>query len=124
MPETSFPVVSFQSFISGSEMEKRAVAQQLYDAFHTFGWIYLKDFGISETDIDQMFAIVSLSRLWYHWKASHQDRRARNTLIYPLRKSSSKVYPMRRLIKVIHLMVQRQTEELITRRSGIPPSVE
>lgn len=61
MAKASFPVVSFQNFISGSEAEKRVVAQELYDAFHTYGWIYLKDFGISADEIDEMFAAVSMA---------------------------------------------------------------
>lgn len=63
MTEASFPIISFQNFISGSETEKREVAQELYNAFHTFGWIYLKDFGISADEIDDMFAAVSLMKL-------------------------------------------------------------
>jgi isopenicillin N synthase-like dioxygenase len=59
MAQSSFPIVSFQNFISGSEVEKRAVAQELYNAFHTYGWIYLKDFGISMDDIDKMFSMAS-----------------------------------------------------------------
>ncbi|KAG4431491.1 hypothetical protein IFR05_013021 [Cadophora sp. M221] len=55
MTEASFPIISFQNFISGTEDEKREVAQELYNAFHTFGWIYLKDFGISADEIDEMF---------------------------------------------------------------------
>ena len=43
------------------EAEKRAVAQELYNAFHTYGWIYLKDFGISADEIDEMFAAVSVT---------------------------------------------------------------
>ena len=58
MTEVNFPIVSFQNFISGTQEEKSAVAQELYNAFHKFGWIYLKDFGISADEIDQMFAIV------------------------------------------------------------------
>lgn len=62
MVEANFPIVSFQNFISGSEAEKRAVAQELYNAFHTYGWIYLKDFGISADEIDEMFAAVSVTK--------------------------------------------------------------
>lgn len=62
MVEASFPIVSFQNFISGSEAEKRAVAQELYNAFHTYGWIYLKDFGISADEIDEMFAAVRVTK--------------------------------------------------------------
>lgn len=55
---TSFPIVSFQPFLSGNPESQIKVAQELYDAFHTYGWVYLKDFGISEAEIDDMFAHV------------------------------------------------------------------
>lgn len=57
MSSLSFPVVSFAPFLTGSESEQRAVAQELYDAFHTYGWVYLKDFGISEEEVQEMFAL-------------------------------------------------------------------
>lgn len=57
--EIPFPIVSFEPFLSGTENEQHKVAQELYDAFHTFGWIYLTDFGISQDEVEQMFAIVS-----------------------------------------------------------------
>jgi hypothetical protein len=59
----SFPVISFQEFLTGSEVEKRAVAQKLYNAFHTYGWVYLQDFAISADEIDEMFAMVLPSTL-------------------------------------------------------------
>ncbi len=58
MSEIPFPIVSFKPFLTGTEEEQRKVAQDLYDAFHKFGWIYLKDFGISQEEIEEMFAIV------------------------------------------------------------------
>lgn len=66
MASTSFPIVSFQEFLTGSEVEKRAVAQKLYNAFHTYGWVYLKDFGISAEEIDEMFAMVFLPFFDFH----------------------------------------------------------
>jgi isopenicillin N synthase-like dioxygenase len=56
----NFPVVSFEPFLNGSETEQRKVAQQLYDAFSVYGWIYLKDFGISQHEVDELFATASL----------------------------------------------------------------
>jgi len=57
MVESSFPIVSFAPFLSGSEDGQRKVASELYNAFHTYGWVYLKDFGISQEEIDEMFAV-------------------------------------------------------------------
>lgn len=52
-------VVSFDRFINGGDAEKHAVAKQLYDAFSTVGWVYLKDHGIPQERVDEIFALVS-----------------------------------------------------------------
>jgi isopenicillin N synthase-like dioxygenase len=57
--ELPFPIVSFAPFLNGGKAERTIVAQQLYDAFHVYGWVYLKDFGIPEEEIDAMFGRVS-----------------------------------------------------------------
>jgi hypothetical protein len=78
-PKVSFPIVSyatpllrtittfadnnrFDPFLNGDEEEQKVCAQKLYDAFHNFGWIYLKDFGITMEEVDEMFAWVSFSK--------------------------------------------------------------
>ncbi|EXJ81533.1 hypothetical protein A1O1_07597 [Capronia coronata CBS 617.96] len=53
--EFPFPIVSFQPFLDGTPEGKKEVADRLYDAFHNFGWVYLKDFGISQSEIEEMF---------------------------------------------------------------------
>ncbi|EKG22135.1 Oxoglutarate/iron-dependent oxygenase [Macrophomina phaseolina MS6] len=55
----NFPIISFAPFLdpNAPESEQRAVAQKLYDAFHTYGWVYLKDFGISDEEVAEMFAL-------------------------------------------------------------------
>lgn len=53
-------IVSFDKFINGGDAEKRAVAKQLYAAFSTVGWVYLKDFGIPKERIDEIFGLVGL----------------------------------------------------------------
>jgi isopenicillin N synthase-like dioxygenase len=55
----NFPVISFAPFLSGSAVEQREVAQKLYDAFSIYGWVYLKDFGISQEEVDELFLTVS-----------------------------------------------------------------
>jgi isopenicillin N synthase-like dioxygenase len=57
----AFPVISFRPFITGTESQELVVAQQIYDAFHNYRWVYLKDFGISEQKINAMFRQVSQS---------------------------------------------------------------
>ena len=52
-------VVSFDKFIKGGDAEKRAVAKQLYDAFSTVGWVYLKDHGIPQERVEEIFRLVS-----------------------------------------------------------------
>jgi len=52
-------VISFISFINGGDVERREVAKQLYEAFSTIGWVYLKDFGIPKERIDEIFVLVS-----------------------------------------------------------------
>lgn len=61
----NFPIISFAPFLdpNAPESEQRAVAQKLYDAFHTYGWVYLRDFGISDEEVANMFALVSAFRL-------------------------------------------------------------
>jgi isopenicillin N synthase-like dioxygenase len=54
-------VVSFDRFINGNDEDKRAVAKQLYDAFSTVGWVYLKDHGIPQARVDEMFGLVRSS---------------------------------------------------------------
>ena len=51
-------IVSFEKFINGSDAEKRAVARQIYDAFSTVGWVYLKDHGIPQERVDGIFRLV------------------------------------------------------------------
>lgn len=54
-------VVSFGRFINGDDADKRAVARELYDAFSTVGWVYLKDHGIPQERVDQIFGLVRQS---------------------------------------------------------------
>jgi isopenicillin N synthase-like dioxygenase len=62
MSETAdIAVVSFDSFINGNDEDKRAVAKQLYRAFSTVGWVYLKDHGIPQERVDEMFGLVCSS---------------------------------------------------------------
>jgi isopenicillin N synthase-like dioxygenase len=51
-------VVSFDKFLHGGDKDKRDVARQLYDAFSIVGWVYLKDHGISQERVDEIFSLV------------------------------------------------------------------
>lgn len=59
MAETAnIAIVSFDRFLHGSNAEKHSVAKQLYGAFSTVGWVYLKDFGIPQNRVDEIFALA------------------------------------------------------------------
>jgi isopenicillin N synthase-like dioxygenase len=51
-------VVSFERFLHGDENGRLAVANEVYEAFSTVGWVYLKDTGISQERVDEVFALV------------------------------------------------------------------
>lgn len=51
-------IVSFDEFINGGDAGRRAVAKELYSAFSTVGWVYLKDFGIPQERVDEIFGLV------------------------------------------------------------------
>jgi isopenicillin N synthase-like dioxygenase len=51
-------IVSFDKFINGGDAERRVVAKQLYNAFSTVGWVYLKDHGITQERVDEIFKLV------------------------------------------------------------------
>jgi hypothetical protein len=56
-------IVSFDRFINGSDAEKRAVAKQLYEAFSTVGWVYVKDHGIPQERVDEIFGLVRFNSI-------------------------------------------------------------
>jgi isopenicillin N synthase-like dioxygenase len=49
------PIIDFAPFIHGDADSRRAVAQQVYQACHEIGFMYLRNTGISQTVIDQLF---------------------------------------------------------------------
>ena len=59
----AFPTISFQPFITGAESQKLEVAQEIYDAFHNYGWVYLRGFGIPEQKIEEMPRQVSFANI-------------------------------------------------------------
>lgn len=58
---TSIPVVSFKPFLAGDRAQQNAVAREVYDAFSNVGFIYLKDYGIPQERVDEIFQLVSFS---------------------------------------------------------------
>lgn len=51
-------VVSFGRFLNGHIEDRRAVAQEIYHAFSSVGWVYVKDHGIPQVRVDEIFALV------------------------------------------------------------------
>lgn len=56
---TPIPVVSFEQFLTGNRQSQKQVAKQVYDAFSTVGFIYLKDHGIPLARVEEIFELVS-----------------------------------------------------------------
>lgn len=54
--------VSFDRFLHGTDADKKAVAQEIYDAFSTVGFVYVKDHGIPQARVDEIFAVVRSGR--------------------------------------------------------------
>ena len=55
---TTIPVVSFANFLSDNRQDREEVSRQVYDAFSSVGFIYLKDHGIPQARVDEIFALV------------------------------------------------------------------
>ncbi|PVI01596.1 Clavaminate synthase-like protein [Periconia macrospinosa] len=53
-------VVSFERVLSGDDTAKRAVSKEIYDAFSTVGWVYIKDHGIPQTRVDSVFELAKI----------------------------------------------------------------
>ncbi|EXJ91339.1 hypothetical protein A1O1_04451 [Capronia coronata CBS 617.96] len=54
----SIPLVSFENFLTGDRAAQEEVANQVYEAFSTVGFIYLKDFGIPQSRIEEIFGLA------------------------------------------------------------------
>lgn len=49
-------VVSFERFLNGDDKARREVATEIYNAFSTVGWVYIKDHGVD--GVDDAFSLV------------------------------------------------------------------
>jgi len=56
----NIPIVSFAPFLEGDEEGRRSVAEEVYNAFSTVGFVYLKDHGIPQSHIDGIFVQVMI----------------------------------------------------------------
>ena len=59
MSGSEIPVISFAPFLTGDAGQRQSVAKEIFQAFHTIGFLYLTDSGITQERIDGIFALVS-----------------------------------------------------------------
>ncbi len=69
----SIPIVSFSPFLTGDRASQAEVAKAVYDAFSTVGFIYLKDCGIPQGKVDEIFELVSYVAVMRGWKYGDAD---------------------------------------------------
>ena len=55
---TPIPVVSFSKFLTGNRADQKEVAKQVYDAFSSVGFVYLRDHGIPQERVNEIFGLV------------------------------------------------------------------
>lgn len=58
MMANPIPVVSFSKFLTGDRADQKEVARQVYEAFSDVGFIYLKDHGVPQSRVEEIFALV------------------------------------------------------------------
>lgn len=49
-------VVSFERFLNGDDKARQEVAAEIYDAFSSVGWVYIKDHGVD--GVEDAFKLV------------------------------------------------------------------
>jgi isopenicillin N synthase-like dioxygenase len=56
--ESNIPIIDMGPYLEGTETGRRKVAQEIYRAAHEVGFIYLKNFGMSEDLLEAAFNIA------------------------------------------------------------------
>lgn len=54
-PTATIPVIDFAPFVSGDGEGQQQVAQEIYQACHTVGFMYLKNHGVAEDLLERVF---------------------------------------------------------------------
>ncbi|ETI29417.1 hypothetical protein G647_01870 [Cladophialophora carrionii CBS 160.54] len=54
----TIPVVSFDKFLTGDRTAQKAVAREVYDAFSSVGFVYLREHGIAQKKVDEIFGLA------------------------------------------------------------------
>lgn len=52
---SQIPVIDFAPFLTGSAADQQTVADQIHQAFHQIGFLYLKNLGLASNLIDRLF---------------------------------------------------------------------
>ena len=55
MPTASLPIIDFSAFLHGESDVRRKTADEVVDAFKTYGFVYLVNHGISKDRIQTPF---------------------------------------------------------------------
>jgi len=58
MEPNTIPVIDLSAFLEGTPEGRKKVAQEIYDAAHNVGFLYLTNFGMSEDLLETAFAIA------------------------------------------------------------------
>ena len=53
---SNLSVIDMRPFIEGGEEGRKKVAQEIYDAAHNVGFLYLKNFGMSDDLLETAFS--------------------------------------------------------------------
>lgn len=94
------PLVSFEPFLHGNAKERAEVAQQVYQAFHDVGFLYLKDCGISQDRVAQIFEMVCILPLPYNVLKALVTANALHSLPSSLPSRNHSSLDMRSVIRV------------------------
>lgn len=71
--DSPVPIVDFGPFYAGDNAAKKAVAEQLDEALHTVGFVYLKNHGVPQEKVDGAFEWVRLHPKFQH-HSSHPSK--------------------------------------------------
>ena len=69
-------IVSFSKFLNGHDADKRAVAKEVFNAFSTVGWVYLKDHSIPQSRVDEIFEFVRCCPISINSRANHNQAKS------------------------------------------------
>jgi isopenicillin N synthase-like dioxygenase len=57
------PIVDFGQFLKGDKTAKASASQAIDKAFRDYGFVYLKNHGVSKSQVGECFEWVSISHI-------------------------------------------------------------